>query len=90
MQRALQILQKHWHYDSFRPVQDNIIQSVLEGNDTFGLMPTGGGKSLCFQVPAMVNDGFCLVINSTKVLVNPNCALVFFPLDVNRGLRMSA
>ncbi|GAQ49371.1 ATP-dependent DNA helicase RecQ2 [Flavobacterium psychrophilum] len=69
MQRALQILQKHWHYDSFRPVQDTIIQSVLEGNDTFGLMPTGGGKSLCFQVPAMVNDGLCLVISPLVALM---------------------
>ena len=69
MQRALKILQKYWHYDSFRPVQDNIIQSVLEGNDTFGLMPTGGGKSLCFQVPAMVNDGLCLVISPLVALM---------------------
>ena len=69
MQRALQILQKYWHYDSFRPVQDNIIQSVLEGNDTFGLMPTGGGKSLCFQVPAMVNNGLCLVVSPLVALM---------------------
>jgi ATP-dependent DNA helicase RecQ len=69
MQRALQILQKYWHYDSFRPVQDTIIQSVLEENDTFGLMPTGGGKSLCFQVPAMVNEGLCLVISPLVALM---------------------
>ena len=69
MQRALQILQKYWHFDSFRPVQDTIIQSVLEGNDTFGLMPTGGGKSLCFQVPAMVNEGLCLVISPLVALM---------------------
>ncbi|MGH2665835.1 RecQ family ATP-dependent DNA helicase [Flavobacterium sp.] len=69
MQRALQILEKYWHYTAFRPVQDGIIQSVLEGNDTFGLMPTGGGKSLCFQVPAIVNDGLCLVISPLVALM---------------------
>ena len=69
MQRALQILQKYWRYDSFRPVQDTIIQSVLGGNDTFGLLPTGGGKSLCFQVPAMVNEGLCLVISPLVALM---------------------
>jgi ATP-dependent DNA helicase RecQ len=69
MQRALQILQKYWHHDTFRPIQDTIIQSVLEGNDTFGLLPTGGGKSLCFQVPAMVNDGLCLVISPLVALM---------------------
>ena len=69
MQRALKIVQKYWHYDTFRPVQDAIIQSVLEGNDTFGLLPTGGGKSLCFQVPAMVHDGLCLVISPLVALM---------------------
>ncbi len=69
MQRALEILQKYWHYTSFRPVQEDIIQSVLNGDDTFGLMPTGGGKSLCFQVPTMVNEGLCLVISPLIALM---------------------
>ncbi len=69
MQKALQILNKYWHYSSFRPIQDDIIQSVLEGNDTFGLLPTGGGKSLCFQVPAMVHDGLCLVVSPLIALM---------------------
>jgi ATP-dependent DNA helicase RecQ len=69
MQKALQILNKYWHHSSFRPIQDNIIQSVLEGNDTFGLLPTGGGKSLCFQVPAMIHDGLCLVISPLVALM---------------------
>jgi ATP-dependent DNA helicase RecQ len=69
MERALQILQKHWHHEAFRLVQDEIIQSVLKGNDTFGLMPTGGGKSLCFQVPGMVFDGLCLVISPLVALM---------------------
>lgn len=69
MQKALQILEQYWNYKSFRSVQGDIIQSVLEGNDTFGLLPTGGGKSLCFQVPAMVNEGICLVISPLVALM---------------------
>ena len=57
-----QILTKHWGYSSFRPLQEDIIRSVAEGNDTLALMPTGGGKSITFQVPALVHDGICLVI----------------------------
>lgn len=69
MQQALQILEKYWSYSSFRPVQDEIIKSVLEGKDTFGLMPTGGGKSLCFQVPGMVFNGICLVVSPLIALM---------------------
>jgi ATP-dependent DNA helicase RecQ len=69
MQKALDILHKYWQYESFRPVQDQIIESVLKGNDTFALLPTGGGKSLCFQVPAMINDGLCLVISPLVALM---------------------
>jgi ATP-dependent DNA helicase RecQ len=57
-----QVLTKHWGYTSFRPMQEEIITSVAEGNDTLALMPTGGGKSITFQVPALVHDGICLVI----------------------------
>lgn len=59
---ALTILQKYWKYESFRPLQAEIIQSVLDGRDTLALMPTGGGKSVCFQIPAMVKEGICVVI----------------------------
>ena len=69
MQTALQILQKYWKHDEFRSPQSEIINSVLEGNDTFGLMPTGGGKSICFQIPAMLQDGICLVISPLVALM---------------------
>lgn len=57
-----QILHDYWGYSSFRPLQEQIIQSVWEGRDTLGLMPTGGGKSLTFQVPVMGMKGICLVV----------------------------
>lgn len=66
---ALQILQKYWKHDEFRSPQNEIINSVLEGKDTFGLMPTGGGKSICFQIPAMMQDGICLVISPLIALM---------------------
>lgn len=59
---ANEILAKYWGYDSFRYLQEEIIKSVLEGNDTLGLMPTGGGKSITFQVPAMMLEGLTLVV----------------------------
>ena len=69
MSKALEILQKYWKHDSFRTVQEEIINAVLEGKDTLALLPTGGGKSICFQVPAMMNDGLCLVISPLIALM---------------------
>jgi ATP-dependent DNA helicase RecQ len=57
-----QTLTKYWGFTSFRPLQEDIIRSVAEGKDTLALMPTGGGKSITFQVPALTHDGICLVI----------------------------
>ncbi|WP_026710949.1 ATP-dependent DNA helicase RecQ [Flavobacterium filum] len=69
MQKPEEILKKYWGYSSFREPQLDIIQSVLDGKDTIGLLPTGGGKSVCFQVPAMMNDGICLVISPLVALM---------------------
>ncbi len=74
MQEALAILQKYWKHDQFRPLQYEIIASVLEGKDTFALMPTGGGKSICFQIPALMNDGICLVISPLVALMKDQVA----------------
>lgn len=61
-QHIKEILHEYWGYDNFRPLQEDIIMSVLQGRDTLGLLPTGGGKSITFQVPAMAIDGVTLVI----------------------------
>jgi ATP-dependent DNA helicase RecQ len=63
------LLRQHWHYQSFRPQQEEIIKSVLEGRDTLALLPTGGGKSLCFQVPTLARPGLCLVVSPLIALM---------------------
>ena len=69
MRKFEQILSGFWGYSEFRPLQQEIIDSVLEGRDTLALMPTGGGKSLTFQVPSLAMDGICIVVTPLIALM---------------------
>ena len=69
MTSALGILHKYWHHSAFRPFQEEIIESVVSGKDTLALLPTGGGKSVCYQIPGIMRDGICIVISPLLALM---------------------
>lgn len=79
------ILQQYWGYPDFRSVQYEVIESALAGNDTIALMPTGGGKSICFQVPALMEEGLTLVISPLIALMNDQVAQL-----KDRGIKAAA
>ena len=81
----LEILKKYWKHDAFRSPQEEIIASVLDGKDTFAVMPTGGGKSITFQVPAMLLDGICIVVSPLVALMKDQVANL-----QNRGIKAIA
>ena len=66
---ALEVLHTYWGYDGFRPMQEEIIGQALEGRDVLAILPTGGGKSVCFQVPCLMREGIGLVITPLIALM---------------------
>ena len=69
MQHPIQILERYWKFTSFKPLQEDIINAVLENEDAFALLPTGGGKSMCFQIPALAKEGICIVVSPLIALM---------------------
>lgn len=69
MEHPINILERYWNFTTFKPNQEAIINAVIEGEDTFALLPTGGGKSLCFQIPALAKEGICIVISPLIALM---------------------
>lgn len=69
MTHPVNILERYWKFTEFRPFQEDAINAVLQGDDTFVLLPTGGGKSICFQVPALIKEGICIVISPLIALM---------------------
>ena len=69
MKKPIKILETYWGHSQFLPMQEEIVSNVLNGRDTVALLPTGGGKSVCFQLPALAQEGICIVISPLVALM---------------------
>ena len=85
MKQSREILLKYWNYDSFRPQQEEIVDDAINGSDVLALLPTGGGKSICFQVPGIAREGITLVISPLIALMQDQVANL-----KQRGIRAEA
>ena len=74
MNTAVKLLETHWGYSNFLPQQEKIINAVLEGKDCIALLPTGGGKSLCYQIPGLILEGVCIVVSPLIALIQDQVA----------------
>ena len=85
MQSSKEILLKYWGHSSFREKQEDIINNIIEGKDTLALLPTGGGKSICFQIPSLMQEGICIVISPLISLMKDQVENI-----KNRGIKAIA
>ncbi len=85
MEKSREILQKIWGYDQFRPLQEDIVDAAIYGKDVLALLPTGGGKSICFQVPGLAREGICIVVSPLIALMEDQVRQL-----VKRGVRAKA
>ncbi|QCE39939.1 ATP-dependent DNA helicase RecQ [Psychroserpens sp. NJDZ02] len=85
MTHPINILERYWKFTAFRPLQEEIINAVIDNEDTFALLPTGGGKSVCFQIPALAKEGICIVISPLVALMKDQVSAL-----QNKGIKALA
>ena len=85
MAHPINILERYWKFTDFRPLQEDIINAVINNEDTFALLPTGGGKSVCFQIPALAKEGICIVISPLVALMKDQVNAL-----LNKGIKAIA